>query len=188
LINTTAISTTCPIRRYSYAITALPANAISTLWTVPTGAVIDSGQGTLRIYVTYPITAISSPVAVVGTNGCGNSASSRRLNVSLPACAAPFARNISEPPRQQKISPLNQVEVSVMPNPSTNQFSLRIASANMGEWFSIKVTDINGKTIETRQRISAGQLLQIGNDYKQGIYFVTISGDVYRNTYKLVKL
>jgi lysophospholipase L1-like esterase len=188
LINTTAISTTCPIRRYSYAITALPANATSTLWTVPAGAVIDSGQGTLRIYVTYPITAISSPVAVVGTNGCGNSASSRRLNVSLPACAAPLARNISEPPRQQKISPLNQVEVSVIPNPSTNQFSLRIASANMGEWFSIKVTDINGKTIETRQRISAGQLLQIGNDYKQGIYFVTISGDVYRNTYKLVKL
>ena len=188
LISTTVISASCPVRRYSYAIPSLPANSTAILWTVPTGAVIDLGQGTVRIFVTYPSTAVSSQVTVVGRNGCGSSASSRKLNVSLPACPAPFARNITEQTKQQETLPLHQVEVSVMPNPSTNQFSLRMTSPNMGEWFSIRVTDINGKTIETRQRISAGQLVQIGKDYKKGIYFVTVIGDNYRNTYKLVKL
>jgi len=188
LISTTVISASCPVRRYSYAIPSLPANSTAILWTVPTGAVIDSGQGTVRIFVTYPSTAVNSQVTVVGRNGCGSSASSRKLNVSLPACPPPFARNITEQTKQQETLPLHQVEVSVMPNPSTNQFSLRMTSPNMGEWFSIRVTDINGKTIETRQRISAGQLVQIGKDYKKGIYFVTVIGDNYRNTYKLIKL
>ncbi|MEO9145252.1 MAG: YDG domain-containing protein [Ginsengibacter sp.] len=48
------------------------ANATSYQWTVPSGANIISGQGTLSIIVNYTTTATTGDVTVIGINDCGN--------------------------------------------------------------------------------------------------------------------
>ncbi|MCL8008871.1 hypothetical protein M8845_15680, partial [Gelidibacter japonicus] len=47
-------------------------NATSYLWTVPTGATIESGQNTNSITVNYGASAINGNVSVTGSNTCGN--------------------------------------------------------------------------------------------------------------------
>lgn len=54
----------------SYSVPAI-ANATTYTWTVPSGAVINSGQGNSTINVDYGIGAISGNVTVQGENSCG---------------------------------------------------------------------------------------------------------------------
>lgn len=51
-------------------------NVITYDWQVPTGATIDSGQGTNSISVNYGANAVSGNVSVNGVNGCGSSPNS----------------------------------------------------------------------------------------------------------------
>ncbi len=61
------------------------ANATSYNWTVPAGAVINSGQGTTSISVTFPIPFLTGSVTVNGVNAC-TSGTVRSTNVrSTPA-------------------------------------------------------------------------------------------------------
>ncbi len=58
-------------------------------WTVPSGAIIDAGQGTTSITVNYPAGAVSGNISVVATaNGCQSNASLRAITVN-PAPAKP---------------------------------------------------------------------------------------------------
>jgi hypothetical protein len=58
------------IQTYSCSATT---NASSYTWTVPTGAVINSGQGTSSISVTFPSTFASGIVSVTANSACGSS-------------------------------------------------------------------------------------------------------------------
>ena len=194
-IATTVISNICPVRRYSYAITALPSNATSTLWTVPNGAVIDSGQGTLRIYVTYPTTAIAGEVVTVaGVNGCGPG-TTRKLTINLAACPAPKGsiQPVSIPVsnatgKESAVEEISQIDIKAMPNPTQNQFSVVFKSNDLTTKVMMRVTDGNGRMIETRQGIIAGQQIYIGQQYSRGIYFAEFVQGKKRQTIKLFKL
>ncbi len=71
-----------------YSISAV-AFASSYVWTVPTGAVIASGNGTISITVNYSGAAISGNVSVYATNACGNgSPANLAISVSQPPSAA----------------------------------------------------------------------------------------------------
>ena len=58
-----------------YSVAAI-ANATGYNWTLPTGAAITSGINTSSITVSYSASAISGNISVIGTNACGNGASS----------------------------------------------------------------------------------------------------------------
>lgn len=73
----------------SYTIAPV-ANAVSYVWTVPTGAVIVSGQGTTNITVTYASTFTSGSITVKTSGNCGNSAA-RTLAITKAKPAAPAA-------------------------------------------------------------------------------------------------
>ncbi|MBK7212509.1 MAG: T9SS type A sorting domain-containing protein [Bacteroidales bacterium] len=65
-----------------YSITPM-ASITGYVWTVPTGAVIQSGQNTPSIIVNFPIGSISGDVTVYGLNACGNGAVSNPLPVTV---------------------------------------------------------------------------------------------------------
>jgi hypothetical protein len=64
-------------------------NATSYTWTLPAGATIASGAGTINITVNFGAAAVSGNITVAGTNNCGNGpASSFPVTVNpLPAAA-----------------------------------------------------------------------------------------------------
>ncbi len=75
----TGPSEVCAISSYTYSISAVP-GALSYNWQVPMMAVINSGQGTTSINVTF--NWVSGNVSVCAQNGCGSS-TYRDLAVTL---------------------------------------------------------------------------------------------------------
>ena len=50
------------------------------------------------------------------------------------------------------------------------------------------VTDVNGQVIEKRTNLTAGQTVQLGSAYSQGVYIVEILQGTNRKQVKLLKL
>jgi len=72
----TGLATVCQGQINVMYLVAAVLNATSYVWTVPTGAVIISGQGTQSIIVSYSLAATSGLVTVNGNNLCGDGQSS----------------------------------------------------------------------------------------------------------------
>jgi hypothetical protein len=62
----------CPGSTQTYS-TSVVTGASSYLWTVPSGAIINSGQGTTSISVTFPANFVSGQVTVQSVSSCGMS-------------------------------------------------------------------------------------------------------------------
>lgn len=63
----------CAGSTQTYTCTAM-ANASAYTWTVPSGAVLNSGQGSTSVSVSFPSTFTSGTVSVTANSSCGNSA------------------------------------------------------------------------------------------------------------------
>jgi len=74
------------------------------------------------------------------------------------------------------------------PNPSSSQFLLKIESNNSNELLSLRVVDVLGKMVDERNNIFPGQTLQIGNNYKPGVYLVVLTQGNNKKQVKLIKL
>jgi uncharacterized repeat protein (TIGR03803 family) len=74
------------------------------------------------------------------------------------------------------------------PNPSSSQFTLKIETGNTKEILNIRVVDVLGRVIEVKNNIFAGQTLQIGNNYRPGVYFVEVTQGTDKKQLKLIKL
>ena len=160
-ISSTTVSNLCPTRIFRYAISALPAGAKSIRWTVPAGAVIDSGQGGIRIRVSYPAkgSAYSGSVTATGVNACGNS-SARSTTVKVTACA--LAR--------MEGSLSGGLFVEIAPNPSADIFRLKIQSDHFSQ-LNVRVRDVQGKELN-RFYLMPGETLDFGSDLRPGIYLI----------------
>jgi len=78
------------------------------------------------------------------------------------------------------------LSVTVFNNPTTNQFALKVVSPH-ADVYSIRVTDISGRTVEARNNVPIGNMLQIGGNYKRGMYFAEIRQGKQLRVVKLVK-
>jgi hypothetical protein len=58
-------------------------NAVTYVWSLPSGAIIASGQSTNSITVNYASTAVSGNITVQGNNICGNGATSPAFPVTV---------------------------------------------------------------------------------------------------------
>ena len=79
-------------------------------------------------------------------------------------------------------------DVKASPNPSRSLFTLKVESDNIKEVLNVRVMDVSGKVIETRTNVLAGQTLQIGNNYRPGIYFIEVIQGLNKKQLKLIKL
>ncbi|MEO7522742.1 MAG: T9SS type A sorting domain-containing protein, partial [Ferruginibacter sp.] len=180
----------CPDRIFTYSIPAIPSNATSALWTVPTsaGVVLISGQGTVNIIVSYPAGIVNGNVTVQATNNCGNSAV-RSLAVHLTECG-----DGPPPPPGPRTAKANTTEIAraaeglqfnVFPNPTTSDFKLQVVTAG-NELVRVRVIDMQGRTVNNIS-IMPKQTVSIGAGLKAGAYLMEVrQGDSVKTT-KLLK-
>ena len=69
--------------------------------------------------------------------------------------------------------PEEELKVVVMPNPSSTNFRIAITSDNAKDPVHMIVTDMMGRIIESG-KITAGQVITIGDKYRSGSYAVRI--------------
>ena len=77
--------------------------------------------------------------------------------------------------------------VQVFPNPSTSSFNLVIQSADPIETIQLKIINIAGQLIETRNS-TPGKALSIGENYRPGTYLIQVIQGNQSKTMKVIKL
>ncbi|HLG33929.1 MAG TPA: LamG-like jellyroll fold domain-containing protein [Bacteroidia bacterium] len=144
--------------------------ATSYTWTVPPGTQIKNGQGTVQIKVRFGNSA--GNITVKANNACG-SGPIRTLAIAMPC-------------REEESISLNDFEVNVYPNPSSNDFTF-VIDASEKISCSINIFDLTGRIVESHQHISAGKEFKCGEELTNGIYYVEIISEKERKIVKLVK-
>ena len=79
-----------------------------------------------------------------------------------------------------------QLEVTVIPNPSTSEFLLNVNGSDATIPIRLRLTNSIGQTIKNMAGI-VRKNLRFGNDLKPGIYFVEITQGGSRRTVKIIK-
>jgi hypothetical protein len=79
-------------------------------------------------------------------------------------------------------------DASAYPNPTTSQFNVKLESSNRQDEISIVVYSINGKVVEQRQHLAAGQTIQLGALYRPGVYIIEMIQGSQHKQLKLVKI
>ncbi len=151
-----------------YSIAAV-ANASSYTWTVPTGAVIVSGQSTNSIVVNFGSTA--GNITVKSNNACGSSAV--KTLVTSITCLGLFNSNLKSIDSYEE----NQSSFFVYPNPVGKELTLS-AYVESGKEISFEIYDINGKKIigQKRNLIKGENLLtSTAEGLESGMYLLRIT-------------
>ncbi|RXK83325.1 autotransporter-associated beta strand repeat-containing protein [Filimonas effusa] len=82
----------------------------------------------------------------------------------------------------------NPLQLGLAPNPTSGSARLTInASPQKGNVY-IKVFDLLGRTIEAKQSAPGQSTLQLGAEYKPGIYIIEVSQGMIKKTITLVKI
>jgi hypothetical protein len=79
-----------------------------------------------------------------------------------------------------------KLQTSVLPNPSRSIFTVSLKGEE-GKPVQVMVTDILGRVIETRSNLQPNGQLQMGQNWKPGIYILQVQQGDQRTTLKLVK-
>ncbi len=175
-----ALQQDCPDRQYSYSLPSLPANSNWVQWTVPAGATIISGQGTISIVVSYGNAAASGNVTATPSSGCGTG-KSRSLSVALAGCTTRdlFTRFTTEKAE-------DRLHVSIYPNPAVNNFRISTAGKTNGN-IQVRIFDNTGRMV-SQFTTTAGKVTETGTLLRPGIYIVELKQGNQSVKMKLVKL
>jgi uncharacterized repeat protein (TIGR03803 family) len=80
-----------------------------------------------------------------------------------------------------------EMKIKVLPNPSKNFFQLNITSNNKGA-IQLRVTDLNGRLMESRKLEGAAQQIKLGDNWFNGTYILEVIQGGERKTIQLVKI
>jgi hypothetical protein len=76
--------------------------------------------------------------------------------------------------------------VRVDPNPSTDHFNITVNGS--AAWpVSVRVVDISGRVVQKYEKVTGSAVLQVGSDWKNGIYFAEVVQGNERKIIKLIK-
>jgi hypothetical protein len=64
------------------------------------------------------------------------------------------------------------MQATIFPNPSEDYFKLRVTTES-NEIINVRVVDISGRIVK-QMRVTALQLLQFGDELKNGMYMVEV--------------
>jgi len=150
-----------------FSVTAV--DGVMYAWTLPAGAVIDSGQGGNMIKVTWGTTG--GKVSVIAINNCGSSqAVSKTVGVTGKENKIALVENNTG----NIVVASNDVKLS--PNPAGAQATLTF-TAKTADKYTITVTDAHSKVLEVKTGVSAKGVNTVKintSKYAKGVYFVSI--------------
>jgi len=102
------------------------------------------------------------------------------------ASTAPSARTA-----QPAVAPAEpaaaQFNITTYPNPAPTHFNVKLESADLKEKITLRVYDMQGRVVETRTGLSAGQTLRLGSEYKQGVYILEMIQGTARKQARVIK-
>jgi hypothetical protein len=137
---------------------------LSYTWTVPSGAIITSGQGTASITVKFGTS--NGNVTVKASNSCGIS-STRSLSV----CSVSCRMGQEVPDGSEPIELVNEMQPIVYPNPGNGQFTI----GGINQKSVIQVYSAIGQLVRNEIVQSDIETLQINlNSEANGLYLVRI--------------
>ena len=138
-----------------------------------------AGTGNGRIY-TITITSI---------DGCNN-ASTKVLTVVVNknnANGAAHTTDLSKA-KLKEMDIVDGLQLVATPNPSNNYFNVHIKSNNKQDKMTMEVFDIMGRSVELRVNVQTDAIIQVGQMYKKGAYFIRIMQGKEYKVMKLMKL
>jgi hypothetical protein len=81
---------------------------------------------------------------------------------------------------------LEEMDINVFPNPSTDNFSVVLNSENTAP-YAVKVYDMGGRLMYSNENIEPVEVLSFGQDLQKGIYLMTITQAYNSKTLRIVK-
>jgi hypothetical protein len=78
-------------------------------------------------------------------------------------------------------------DLKAYPNPTTSQFNVQIQSSDATEKVQLRVIDLNGRTVQVLDGLSAGQTIQLGANYRPGMYIIEMIQGRNHKQLKLLK-
>jgi hypothetical protein len=89
----------------------------------------------------------------------------------------------------QKISEekANTIQVTVLPNPSSDYFTLKISGKNQTP-VQLRITDASGRAMESRNQLNANSTVQVGHRLNPGTYFAEVIQGSERKVVQLIKI
>ena len=79
-----------------------------------------------------------------------------------------------------------ELKVTVMPNPSTTSFTLKLESKYETP-VNMRVMDGNGRVVDARTKIGSNSTFQIGHNYSSGTYYAEMIQGTKRKVVQLIK-
>ena len=80
----------------------------------------------------------------------------------------------------------DDLKVTVMPNPTTSHFTIKIESKDAAP-VNVVVLDVSGKRIETKYKLNSNCTFEIGQYYIDGYYYAEVLQGTKRRVVKLIK-
>ncbi|MES2332153.1 MAG: LamG-like jellyroll fold domain-containing protein [Bacteroidota bacterium] len=87
---------------------------------------------------------------------------------------------------QTTVSTEEELKVTVMPNPSTTYFTLKLESKYETP-VNMRVMDASGRVIDAKSKIGANSMIQIGHNYSSGTYYAELIQGTKRKVVQLIK-
>jgi arabinogalactan endo-1,4-beta-galactosidase len=154
---------------YTYSVAKSPNTSYS--WSVPQGAVIQSGQTSSSITVIFPVGTNSGDVGVTASNDYGSSSSSLPVAISTTTTSI-LSHSINE-------------NIIIVPNPFVNETSIIFQTKNKEIYTVLKVINMHGDIVYESSGSNALETIHIGENLTSGIYIIVI---MYENESYVMKV
>ena len=182
LTGTTSI---CPIvgtsTSASYTATAVT-GAQYYVWSLPSGAVIDSGSNGLKIRIRFNTAGANDSIFVqaVGINGCAGTKKVLKL-VTTGCVTLPTTRTVNyvKPAEENML-------VNVYPNPTTSSYQLYVQTSQLSQTIKAKVFDVQGRLMKVLS-FNSNETIAFGSELKAGVYMVQVREGDKVKTVRVVK-
>lgn len=110
-----------------------------------------------------------------------------RSGYNLGSTSTAIKNDIQARPQQVEVAPSTAFNLTAFPNPTTNHFNVKLESSNYTEKVVVRVIDLQGRTVEVFNNVVPGSTLQLGGNYRPGVYFVEMIQGSNRKQLQLVK-
>ena len=139
----------------------------------------NTGTGTRTVLVPKSMSSKDIRLLVFQNWSQGNGHGHHRLEAESAQGANVVIMNEEYPERSTL--------VRAYPNPSTSYFTFNIETGNYKDKISVRLIDVAGRVMETRNNLSGSQVLKIGNNLKAGLYIAEIRQGNSTRQIKLLK-
>ena len=171
------VGTSTSARYVASAVTS----AVSYVWTLPSGADIDSGSNGLKIKVLFNSVTSNDSIYVqaIGTNGCLGS--KKVLKLTTKDCVS---QPITKVTNAQSTVAL--MDVMVYPNPTSSAYQMLVKSSTPSQSVKATIIDLQGRIIKTLT-FNSNETISFGNELKSGVYMVDLRQGNMKKTMRVVK-